>query len=54
MKVHVLTKTIGRTTQIINVYADEEKAWDYVDQEAEKYGDKVYDLYTVDSMDLIK
>ena len=42
MKVHILTKVIGNHTEIINTYADEEKAWDYVEKEAEKHGDKVY------------
>ena len=54
MKVHILTKVIGNHTEIINTYADEEKAWDYIEKEAEKHGDKVYDQYIVESMPLIK
>lgn len=48
MKVSILTKTINnRIIDIIGVFSTENKAWKYVDIQAEIFGEQEYDNYMV-------
>ena len=54
MRVYILVQRFRRSSQIIDAFANEDKAWDYVEQQMDKYGTDVCKYFTVESMEIIE